>query len=64
MVVKWTEFTFYSGDPSLKPAEAVFPINLCLKVNENKQKEGGVGPLKNLQLTNRLNRFMSYFIIE
>ena len=37
--------TFYSDDPSLNPAEAYcFSVQFVFEMNENKQKEAGVGP--------------------
>ena len=41
-----TVLTFYSDDPSSRPADAYnFFCKICVWKNENKQKEAGVGPL-------------------
>ena len=41
-------FAFYSDDPSSNPADAdSFSVKFVFENNENKQKEAGVGPLKN-----------------
>ena len=38
---------FYSGDPSLNPAEAYsFSAKIAFEKDEHKQKEAGVGTLK------------------